>query len=78
MLTLDEWVEQNCTGLEKQVYSESLLRQKAIFDAMIEAGEARLENNKLVFTELHKDHADDAVWESYEARYLTATGQEKK
>ena len=77
MLTLDEWVEQNCTDLEKQEYNASLPRQKAIFDAMIEAGEVRLENEQWIFTESHQGHADDPVWASYETRYYAATGQKK-
>ena len=78
MITLDQWVEENCTEVEKAAYLESVARQDAIFQKMLEDGNVTLdsETQKWVFTDKHTDHQDDVIWAEFKKRWVEATGQD--
>ena len=79
MIDLHQWVEENCTELEKVAFRESCERQDAIFYKLLEQGKVEQHPITHMWINLDpsNDHVDDPMWLDFERRYLEATGQKK-
>ena len=79
MIQLHQWVEENCTPLEKIAYRESCERQDEMFNQMMARGQVTQhpETKAWIIVDLNNDHVDDPTWADFERRYFEATGQKK-